>query len=257
MPPILLPGRRFASVPAAHSPADADVVEVHESAAVFEGVEETTADLRGLLDHLAGLQWMTAGMRAAARRALELPLEQTLNQRPTDAYRILARGPEAVSDGAPEAGAVAPGGAAGTLRAAKAHARRERFLHWEAAFPGVWREWQNVRPEGGFDAVTGNPPWDRIKLQEVEWFATRAPAIARAPTAAARRAAIRRLRERGEPLAAAFDAARERADQLGRMVRAAGSLPLLGGGDVNLYYTFDPDGNIGDEPVDPDELAHE
>ena len=30
------------------------------------------------------------------------------------------------------------------------------------------------RPEGGFDAVIGNPPWDRIKLQEVEWFATRA-----------------------------------------------------------------------------------
>ena len=224
--------------------SDADVVEVHESAAVFEGVEETTADLRGLLDHLAGLQWMTAGMRAAARRALELPLEQTLNQRPTDAYRILARGPEAVSDAAPApgggtaAGGGAPGGAAGTLRAAGAHARRERFLHWEAAFPGVWREWQNARPEGGFDAVIGNPPWDRIKLQEVEWFATRAPAIARAPTAAARRAAIRRLRERGDPLAAAFDAAKERADQLGRMVRAAGSYPLLGGGDVNLYSLF-------------------
>ena len=39
-------------------------------------------------------------------------------------------------------------------------ARRERFLHWEAAFPGVWRGWQDYRPEGGFDAVIGNPPWD-------------------------------------------------------------------------------------------------
>ena len=211
--------------------SDADAAEAHESAAVFRGVEETTADLRGLLDRLAGLRWMTAGMKAAARRALELPLEQTLNQRPTDAYRILARGAEAVRAGA-------PGGAAGTLRAAGAHARRERFLHWEAAFPGVWREWQNERPEGGFDAVIGNPPWDRIKLQEVEWFATRAPKIARAPTAAARRAAIRRLRERGAPLAAAFDAAKERADQLARMVRASGSYPLLGGGDVNLYSLF-------------------
>ncbi len=220
--------------------SDADAAEAHESAAVFEGVEETTADLRGLLDRLCGLRWITAGMKAAARRALELPLEQTLNQRPTDAYRILARGAEAVRDGAPADGAAggALDGAAGTLRAAGAHARRERFLHWEAAFPGVWREWQNERPEGGFDAVIGNPPWDRIKLQEVEWFATRAPKIARAPTAAARRAAIRRLRERGAPLAAAFDAAKERADQLARMVRAAGSFPLLGGGDVNLYSLF-------------------
>ena len=72
----------------------------------------------------------------------------------------------------------------------------------------MWRHWQNRRPEGGFDAVIGNPPWDRIKLHEVEWFATRARETALAPTAAARRAAIRRLCERGEPLAADFDAAR-------------------------------------------------
>ena len=52
---------------------------------------------------------------------------------------------------------------------AKSIADREGFLHWEVAFPGVWRSWQNTRPEGGFDAVIGNPPWDRIKLQEVEW----------------------------------------------------------------------------------------
>ena len=43
----------------------------------------------------------------------------------------------------------------------------------QAAFPGVWTNWQSVRPEGGFDAVIGNPPWDRMKLQQVEWFATR------------------------------------------------------------------------------------
>ena len=56
---------------------------------------------------------------------------------------------------------------------ARALADREGFLHWEVAFPGVWRRWQESRPQGGFDAVIGNPPWDRIKLQEVEWFATR------------------------------------------------------------------------------------
>ena len=131
--------------------------------------------------------------------------------------------------------------------------QREEFLHWEAAFPGVWRHWQNRRPEGGFDAVIGNPPWDRIKLQEVEWFATRAREIALAPTAAARHTAIRRLRERGEPMAVNFDAAKERADQLGRTIRACGSYPLLGGGDINLYSLFveramslvKPDGLVG------------
>ena len=43
--------------------SDADVAEVRESATLFHGVEETTADLRGLLDILCGWRWLTAGMR--------------------------------------------------------------------------------------------------------------------------------------------------------------------------------------------------
>ena len=105
----------------------------------------------------------------------------------------------------------------------------------------------------GFDAVIGNPPWDRIKLQEVEWFATRAPELALAPTAAARKAGIKRLRDRGAPLAAEFDAAKDRADKLGQLVRASGHYPLLGRGDINLYSLFveramnliKPDGFVG------------
>ena len=131
--------------------------------------------------------------------------------------------------------------------------KRERFLHWEATFPGVWRGWENARPSGGFDAVIGNPPWDRIKLQEVEWFATRDSELALAPTAAERKAGIRRLREQGEPLAAEFDEARSRADRLGSVIRRSGDYPLLGGGDINLYSLFveramrlvKPDGFVG------------
>ena len=102
----------------------------------------------------------------------------------------------------------------------------------------MWRHWQNIHPEGGFDAVIGNPPWDRIKLQEVEWFASRSPELALAPTAAARRAGIQKLRDQGVPLAAEFDAARERADTLGQLVRGSSHYPLLGGGDINLYSLF-------------------
>ena len=124
------------------------------------------------------------------------------------------------------------------LEEAKSIAKDESFLHWEAAFPGVWRHWQNQTPEGGFDAVIGNPPWDRIKLQEVEWFATRDPQLARAPTAAARRQGIRKLRDQDHPLAHDFDHAKARADRLGQVIRASGHYPLLGGGDINLYSLF-------------------
>ena len=121
---------------------------------------------------------------------------------------------------------------------ARSIANQERFIHWETAFPTVWDRWYDPDPQGGFDAVIGNPPWDRIKLQEVEWFATRMPELARAPTAAARKATIERLRQQESPLVDEFDAAKERADIFSAVVRSSGHYPLLGQGDINLYSLF-------------------
>ena len=214
--------------------SDADVAEVRESASLFARVEETTADLRGLLDFFCGWRWMTAGMKTREKDRAEGQLVAGLRD---DAYSLLARGPEQ-TEPPPHADTEAWMQFTDLWRNARAIADRESFLHWEAAFPGVWQHWQNVRPEGGFDAVIGNPPWDRIKLQEVEWFATRAPDLALAPTAAARRKGIQRLRVAGDPLAGAFDDAKARADSLGQLVRVSGDYPLLGGGDINLYSLF-------------------
>ena len=216
--------------------SDADVAEVQASAELFDGVEKTTADLRGLLDILCGWRWLTAGMKKKERAAFEGPLDLTLGRHSAQAFKLLARGPGSL-DGDPPETAEWPAFAE-RWNEARALADREGFLHWEAAFPGVWRRWQESRPQGGFDAVIGNPPWDRIKLQEVEWFATRDPRLALAPTAAARRKGIQKLRKQGSPLASDFDAAREQSESLARMVRSCGDYPLLGGGDVNLYSLF-------------------
>ena len=83
-------------------------------------------------------------------------------------------------------------------------ADEERFLHWQVAFPGVWQDWQSAERRGGFDAVIGNPPWDRMKLQQVEWFAARRREIAMAQRASDRKRMIRALEEAGDPLAADF-----------------------------------------------------
>ena len=222
--------------------SDADVAEVQESAVLFDGVEETTADLRGLLDFLCGWRWLTAGIKKKERDEFEGPLVTTLGQHTAMAYELLARGPaENVSDFAK------------LWNEATSIANREGFLHWEVAFPGVWHRWQESRPQGGFDAVIGNPPWDRIKLQEVEWFATRAHDLALAPTAAARRKSIQQLRDQGASLAAEFDAAKAQSESLSQMVRSGGDYPLLSGGDINLYSLFversmsliKPDGFVG------------
>ena len=210
---------------------DADIAEVRQSATLFQDVENTTADLRSLLDLLTGLRWLTAGMKQRERRAFEAQLVGTLDAQPHEAYSLLARG--TFADGSlPESAFI------DLWSEARSIAKREGFLHWEAAFPGVWHGWQDAHPQGGFDAVIGNPPWDRIKLQEVEWFATRSPELAHAPTAAARKSGVDRLRASGSPLASEFDAAKERAEALGKMVRASKHYPLLGGGDINLYSLF-------------------
>ncbi len=91
---------------------------------------------------------------------------------------------------------------------------------------------------GGFDCVLGNPPWERIKLAEKEWFAQRNPKIADAPNAAARKRMIEALRERDFPLHAAFLADARKAEGESILVRNTGRYPLCGRGDVNTYSIF-------------------
>lgn len=51
--------------------------------------------------------------------------------------------------------------AARLVNEARALTKRERFLHWPVAFPNIWARLTQARPEGGFDAVIGNPPYVR------------------------------------------------------------------------------------------------
>ena len=233
--------------------SDAYIAEVEKSAALFRDVEKTTSPLRGLLNTLCGVNWLAAGMKKRQRAEFEAPLQGIIVSQEEKAFSLLSNGPDSVDAADPIRQHTYWPAFTEIWRAAKKVADRENFLHWEVAFPGVWHRWQDDQPTGGFDAVIGNPPWDRIKLQEVEWFATRSPELALAPTAAARRRGIKQLRDEGDPLAAEFDAAKLRADRLGQLIRASGHYPLLGGGDINLYSLFveramrliKPDGIVG------------
>lgn len=76
-----------------------------------------------------------------------------------------------------------------TQRAAAMQACSEaRVFHWPLAFPQVFAQ-------GGFDCVLGNPPWERIKLQEEEFFATRNSDVAEAKNKAERSQRIQWLSE--------------------------------------------------------------
>ncbi len=112
-------------------------------------------------------------------------------------------------------------------------AGRHRFFHWELAFPTVFG-----REQDGFDVVLSNPPWERIKLQEKEWFASRSPEIAAAANAAARKRLIAALEREDPALYAAYLADLRGAEGESAYIRASGKYPLCGRGDVNTYAIF-------------------
>lgn len=121
-----------------------------------------------------------------------------------------------------------------------------KLFHWHLAFPDVFRvpaagklaDNTQAGWSGGFNVVLGNPPWERIKLQEKEWFASRRPDIANAPNAAARRRMIAALKDEDPALYEAFLDAKREAEGESHLVRNSGRFSLCGRGDINTYAIF-------------------
>ena len=233
---------------------DADIAEVKESEELFRNMQETVAPARRMLDFFTGLRWLAAGNNnrpLALRQPRQLrrqigddhadAVAWLLSQNFDTQIRLLQQGPVAIT----EADRTVPNfdyaGFARFIalwRVIDELAEERRLLHWELAFPGVFTDWNPRR--GGFDAVIGNPPWERVKLQEVEWFdpETRRPEIAKAAPAARRRELIAQLQTSGDPLYGDYADALAQANTMLQYGRASGGYPLLGGGDTNLYRLF-------------------
>jgi hypothetical protein len=133
-------------------------------------------------------------------------------------------------------------------------ARAARVLHWPLAFVQVFHK-------GGFDCVLGNPPWERIKLQEEEFFAAEHRLVAKAKNKAERAQRIEWLaqgmlaRHLYPELEHAPDEAAKEKETHARFIAArriaeaasvfahlkseeGGRYPLTGVGDVNTYALF-------------------
>lgn len=131
--------------------------------------------------------------------------------------------------------------------------RAHSVFHWWLAFP-------QVAAKGGFSVMLANPPWERIKLQEEEFFANRSPLVASAKNKAERGKRIELLRqglllhtlypdvEAAEGLHppsfaemhlhGEFIMARRGAEAASLYAHDSGRFPLTGVGDVNTYALF-------------------
>lgn len=133
-----------------------------------------------------------------------------------------------------------------TLETTCALATQYHFLHWHLAFPHIFAT-------GGFDVVLGNPPWERVKLQEQEFFASRSAEIATASNASVRKKLIAALPDTDPNLWKEWCAASREAEGQSHLIRQSGRYPLCGKGDINTYALFaehnrtilDPNGRAG------------
>ena len=219
---------------------DADVMEVRGSAQDYRKFTETNRKLENLLRLIHSLRWMDAEESNLPRKERE----RRGNDRRAALVHLFGNGwggpAKVLEDWALPKSKRGPSAdiMRETLDRAAELDRREGFLHWESAFPGVWPLKNGEQWEGGFDAIVGNPPWERIKMQEVEWFRDRAPDISSVKPAARRRSEIERRRAQGDYWVGLYDIAAQNAEAMMKTARACGEYPAMSRGDANLYALF-------------------
>ncbi|MEZ0382110.1 DNA methyltransferase [Mycobacterium sp. pW045] len=124
-------------------------------------------------------------------------------------------------------------------------ARQYRFFHWHLEFPGIFTVSDDGGAEaatgwsGGFSCVVGNPPWERVKIQDKEFFGSAGRSdIEGAATAAIRKKMIEQLADIDPGLYRSYRAALRQSDGTAHLLLKSGRYPLTGCGDVNTYSVF-------------------
>jgi hypothetical protein len=105
------------------------------------------------------------------------------------------------------------------------------FFHWPLEFPHVFEN-------GGFDVILSNPPWERIKLEDDEWFASKSSFVSSARNKSERAKRINDLKESDPALAYEYLQARRTADVVGHFLRISSRFPMGSVGDINTSSVF-------------------
>jgi hypothetical protein len=120
-----------------------------------------------------------------------------------------------------------------------------QLFHWHLRYPDVFRPAKKEDGtqanaagwDGGFDVVLGNPPWEKLQTEELQFFSMRAPDIANL-AGAKRKAAIAELQKSNPSLADEWSIAKRFDGGLISLIRNSGRYPLSGVGKFNTYALF-------------------
>lgn len=103
--------------------------------------------------------------------------------------------------------------------------------HMPYLFPEVF-----LGERDGFDVLIGNPPWEKLKVEEHQWWGLRFPGLRSRPMAE-RTPRIAALKQERPDLLAEYEAEIEASEAM-RKVLIAGPFPGIGAGHIDLYKAF-------------------
>jgi hypothetical protein len=103
--------------------------------------------------------------------------------------------------------------------------------HMPVLFPEVF-----LRDNAGFDVLIGNPPWEKLKVEEHQWWGLRFAGLRSLPMAE-RTKKIKELRKARPDQVLSYERDVELSNSA-RKVLAAGPYPGIGAGDIDLYKAF-------------------
>ncbi len=104
-------------------------------------------------------------------------------------------------------------------------------FHW-------FLEFLDIMQEGGFDVILGNPPWERIKVQDSEFFTNTNYEIAKEKYKPERTRLINELEMTNPQLFKKWKNARYLAQAYGKFIKFSKRFPFGSAGDINTYAVF-------------------
>ena len=112
-------------------------------------------------------------------------------------------------------------------------ARQYRFFHWPLEFPNVFH-----REFPGFDVVVGNPPWNEVNVEELNFYALREPGLKGITSLSERRERITELDLNHPEYRNEFDAQTIHSRVLQSFFASSGTYQIQGAGNRDLYKLF-------------------
>lgn len=109
-------------------------------------------------------------------------------------------------------------------------AHKHKFFHWYLEFPEVFAE-------GGFDVVLGNPPWEKVQIEEIPFFSLHRPDLD-LRIASKRKMIIKHISEEDPILYNQWLDYKMSHEKESKFIRNSGCYPLTGTGKFNTYALF-------------------